>query len=48
MLLKVIVTVDVDTTDIDIEDIRPEIISEAISVINSEPYEVVIEPIDSF
>jgi len=48
MLLKVIVTVDVDTTDTDIEDMRPEIISEAISAIESEPYEVVIEPCDSF
>jgi hypothetical protein len=43
MMLKVIVYVDVDTTDTDIEDMRDEICSAAQEVLGKYPEQVTIE-----
>ena len=46
MQMRVTVVVDLDTTDVDIEDVRDEILSEAVKILIANADGISIDPID--
>jgi hypothetical protein len=47
MIIRVFLDIDIDTTDIDIEDLRNDLLDEVVQIANIAPENFTLEPLEA-